>query len=168
MVILGGFYTVFYSYRGMCTAMSSRWLNLVQADGKESGRKDCFSYMKGFHGIWPIKATRGMGVGLSLGKTQKRWLSFEALSWKPDNFYHSVCYHWCQWYWQQSYLVKHSWKDNNGGGFARDQEILYNYKMQRDSPLSTHIYQEIITTQNSHRIKWNLQYSSRHFIFSIV
>jgi hypothetical protein len=73
--LLGGFY-VFYSYRGMRTAMSSEWLNLVQADGKASGRKDCFSYKKGFQGIWPNKATRGMRVGFSLGEMQKRWLSY--------------------------------------------------------------------------------------------
>jgi hypothetical protein len=47
-------------------------MDLVQADGKAFGRKECFSYMKGFQGIWLIKATRAMGAGLSLGKTQKR------------------------------------------------------------------------------------------------
>jgi len=70
MVILGGSYAVFYSYRGMHTAMSSQWLDLVQADGKASGRKERFSYMKGFQGIWLIKATREMEAELSLGKTQ--------------------------------------------------------------------------------------------------
>jgi len=73
MVILGDFYTMFYSYRGTCTAVFSEWLNLVQADGKASAREDCFSYMmKGFQGIWPIKTIRGMGVGLSMGETKKR------------------------------------------------------------------------------------------------
>jgi hypothetical protein len=163
MVILWGFYTVFYSYRGMRTAVSSEWLNLVQAYGKASGRKECFSYMKGFQGIWPIKVTRGMGEGLSVGEMQIRWLSFEAVPWKPDNFYHSVCYQWCHWYWQQSYLVQRSWKDNSGGGFTRNHEFLYNYTMQWDSTLSTHIYHKIFMTQNYHWIKWNLQYSSRHY-----
>jgi hypothetical protein len=151
----------------MRTAMSSEWLNLVQADGKASGRKDCFSYTKGFQGIWLIKATRGMGVGLSLGETQKDDCH---LKYYHENLITStiLCYHWCHWHWQQSYLVQPSWKDKCGGGFTRDHEILHNNKMQCDSTLSTHIYQEIITTQNSHWIKWSLQYSSRHFIFSIV
>jgi hypothetical protein len=95
--------------------------------------------MKGFQGIWLIKATRAMGAGLSLGKTQKRWLSFEALPWKLDKLYNSVCYHWCHWYWWQHYLVKQSWKDNGGGGYNRNHKILYNYQTQWDSTLSTYI-----------------------------